>query len=67
MIYVLSGTVTLREDDTATDLAEGEAATRPAGHPAHHRLENRGSDDVTDLVIGTRAPRAIRSTSPTTT
>ena len=54
-VYVVSGELTLVEDDGATPLRAGEAAAFPAGAPLAHRLENRGEADATYLVVGTRA------------
>jgi uncharacterized cupin superfamily protein len=56
-VYVLSGELTLVEDDGDMPLRSGEAAAWPAGLPVAHRLENRGAADATYLVVGTRAAR----------
>lgn len=58
-IYVLDGTVTLRDDDGMHDLTSGDAAAWPAGLPIGHRLDNRSDAPVRYLVIGTRAERDI--------
>jgi uncharacterized cupin superfamily protein len=55
-VYVLSGTVTLVEDDGPRDLSPGDCACWPAGVANAHRLENRGRAPVLYLVIGTRLP-----------
>ena len=54
-VYVLSGTVTLREGDTLTEMEPGMAATFKAGVPVGHYLENRTDEPVTYLVVGTRS------------
>ena len=54
-VYVVSGELTLVEDDGATPLRAGEAAGWKAGVPNAHRLENRGTADASYLVVGTRA------------
>ena len=55
MIYVLSGTVTLIEGDTTTDLVHGDAATFKAGVATGHHLENRTQAPCRYLVVGTRS------------
>ncbi len=55
MIHVLSGTVTLIEGDTETDLIQGDTATFKAGVPTGHHLENRTQAPCRYLVIGTRS------------
>ncbi|WP_299698933.1 cupin domain-containing protein [uncultured Tateyamaria sp.] len=64
MILMLSGTVTLIEDDTETTLTEGDAATWTAGTPVGHNLRNDSRADARYVVIGTRAPQD-RVTYPT--
>jgi len=56
MIYVLDGEVTLHEGDVVSSLHPGDAATFKAGIAAGHCLENKSSENVRLLVIGTRAP-----------
>jgi uncharacterized cupin superfamily protein len=57
-VYVLSGTVTLREGDarsqTETPMFAGDAATFKAGHPLGHCLVNMSDAPATYLVVGTR-------------
>jgi uncharacterized cupin superfamily protein len=57
-VYVLSGTVTLREGDAnkQTDalLYPGDAATFKAGHPLGHCLVNLSDEPATYLIVGTR-------------
>ncbi|WP_137132038.1 cupin domain-containing protein [Rhizobium sp. FY34] len=55
-VYMLAGTVTLLEGDSATDMQPGDAATFKAGIAVGHCLENRSGSDATYLVVGTRSP-----------
>ena len=55
MVYMLTGTATLIEGDSETDLNPGDAATFKAGVPAGHCLENRSDAPTSYLVIGTRS------------
>lgn len=54
-IYVLDGTVTLRDDDGMHDLAPGDAAAWPHGCPNAHHLTNRGDTPCRYIIIGSRA------------
>lgn len=54
-IFVVSGTVTLNEGETLTDMRPGDAATFKAGVAVGHRLENRSEEPATYLVVGTRS------------
>ena len=53
--YVLSGTLTLVEDDGESLLGPGDAAAFPAGNPVGHTLENRSDGPAVFLMVGTRA------------
>ena len=53
--YVLSGTLTLVEDDGEETLGPGDAAVFPAGNPVGHTLENRSDAPAVFLMVGTRA------------
>jgi uncharacterized cupin superfamily protein len=53
-VMVLSGELTLDEDDGATLLRAGDCAGFAAGRPVGHRLINRSEADATFLEIGTR-------------
>lgn len=55
MAYVLSGEVTLVEDDGETMLRPGDAATWRAGSPVGHCLTNRSDAPASYLIVGTRA------------
>lgn len=54
-IYVLSGTVTLRDDSGMTDLFPGDAACWQHGQPNGHHLTNRGDVPARWLIVGSRA------------
>jgi uncharacterized cupin superfamily protein len=54
-MYVLSGEVTLVEDDGPVTLRAGDAAGWAAGSPVGHHLQNRTDQDATYLIFGTRA------------
>lgn len=54
MVFVLSGTLTLIDDDGETEVGPGEAAGFPAGVPNAHHFVNRGTEVVTLLEMGTR-------------
>jgi uncharacterized cupin superfamily protein len=58
-VYILDGEVTLVTDAGEELLGAGMAATFPAGEPNGHQLVNRGTEPVTYLEIGTRAPEDI--------
>lgn len=51
--YIISGEVVLIED-TEQLLKAGDCAGWVAGQPIAHCLENRSSEDVTILIVGTR-------------
>lgn len=59
MVFVLSGRLTLVEDDGEADLGPGEAAAFPAGTGNGHHLLNRGTATATYLEIGTRPSRDV--------
>ncbi len=54
-IYVLTGELTLIDDDGETPLGAGEAAGFKAGVPNGHHLVNQSSEPAVYLEIGTRA------------
>ena len=54
MVYVLSGTLTLIDDDGETEIGAGEAAGFPGGSPNAHHFVNRGAEEVVLLEMGTR-------------
>jgi uncharacterized cupin superfamily protein len=53
-LYVLDGTVTVRDDDGMHDLAPGDAACWPNGCPNAHHLTNRGDRPCQYLIVGSR-------------
>ena len=64
-VYIISGAVTLVEDDGETALQAGEAAAFPAGNANGHHLVNRSSADVVFLEVGTRQREdAVTYTDP---
>lgn len=52
--YILAGEVVLIEE-TETVLKAGDCIGWAAGNPTAHCLENRSSDDVVYLIVGTRS------------
>ena len=57
MVFILSGEVTLIENDTETRLTPGDAACWQAGQDHAHCLQNRGDSAARYFVVGTRAPQ----------
>ena len=55
VIYLLSGTATLRDDAGMTDLFPGDAVCWRQGDPNAHHLTNRGDVPARWLIIGSRA------------
>lgn len=53
-LYVLSGEVTVTENDGAHVLHIGDAACWPAGTPNAHHVSNQSSEPCTYLIVGTR-------------
>jgi len=53
-LYMLSGEVTLIEDDAEYILRPGDAATWKAGVPNGHHLHNRSGATATYLLVGSR-------------
>lgn len=53
-LYVLSGTVTVWEDDGPHDLGPGACACWPKGVANAHCLENRSAEPVQYFIAGTR-------------
>lgn len=54
LLYVISGEVTVVENDGPHLLRPGDAACWPAGVPNAHTVENRSSAPCAYLIIGTR-------------
>jgi uncharacterized cupin superfamily protein len=58
-IYVLDGTVTLRDDDGMQDLTSGDAVSWRHGDPNAHHLTNRSDRPCRYLIAGSRVARDI--------
>ena len=52
-VYILSGTGTLVEGDAEFEVGPGTAIAFPKGKAVGHHIENRGSEDLRFLAIGT--------------
>ena len=59
MVFVLSGSLTLIDDDGETLIGPGEAVGFPGGVANAHQFVNRGTETATLLEMGTR-PREDR-------
>jgi uncharacterized cupin superfamily protein len=55
-VYVLSGKLTLIDDNGEHTLEEGSFAGFPAGCPNAHHLENRSQEPASFIVVGSRKP-----------
>ena len=53
-LYVVSGKVTVVEDDGPHVLEPGDAACWPAGVPNAHHVMNQSTDPCSYLIVGTR-------------
>ena len=53
-LYVLSGEVTVTENDGAHTLHAGDAACWPAGVPNAHHVSNQSAAPCSYLIVGTR-------------
>lgn len=58
LVYIMSGTPTLIDDQGETVLQPGDFTTHRAGVANGHHMINRTDTEVTFLVIGTRHPEA---------
>ena len=56
LVYVLSGSPTLIDDDGEHVLSPGDVTAHPAGEPNGHHMVNRTGMDVVYLVVGSRMP-----------
>ena len=54
MIYVLRGTLTLRDDAGMQDLRPGDAVAWPYGVANGHHLTNRGTEPCDYVIVGSR-------------
>ena len=57
-VYVLTGKLTLVDDNGAHTLGEGSFAGFPAGCPNAHHLQNRSEEPASFIVVGSRRPGA---------
>jgi uncharacterized cupin superfamily protein len=57
-VYVLSGELTLVDDNGEHALTEGSFAGFPAGCPNAHHLQNRSEWPASFIVVGSRKPGA---------
>lgn len=55
-VYVLSGALTLIDDNGEHTLAAGDFAGFPAGRANAHHLANKSQGPATYIVVGTRKP-----------
>jgi uncharacterized cupin superfamily protein len=59
LLYVLEGTVTLRDDDGMHDLSADDAAAWPHGCPNAHHLTNCSDRPCRYVIVGSRAGNDI--------
>jgi uncharacterized cupin superfamily protein len=59
MLYVLSGEVTVTENDTDHVLRAGDAACWPAGVAVAHTVSNRSTEPCSYFVVGTRSSKDV--------
>lgn len=64
LVYMLSGSAMLVEDDGETALNPGDVAVFPKGVANGHHLVNRSGTDATFLAIGTDRPDDDRCVYP---
>ncbi len=55
-VYVLSGKLTLVDDNGEHALEEGSFVGFPAGCPNAHHLQNRSQEPASFIVVGSRKP-----------
>lgn len=55
-VYILTGSPSLIDDNGVTILSPGDSCAHPANDGNGHHLINETEQDVTFLVVGTRAP-----------
>lgn len=58
-LYVLSGEVTVTENDGAHTLRAGDSACWPAGQPNAHHVSNQSSEPCSYLIVGTRVTHDV--------
>ncbi len=59
MLYVLSGELTVIENDVAQVLVAGDAACWPAGVAVAHTVANRSASPCSYVVVGTRSTQDV--------
>jgi uncharacterized cupin superfamily protein len=59
MLYVLSGEVTVTENDVDHVLHAGDAACWPAGVAVAHTVSNRSNESCSYFVVGTRSKKDV--------
>ena len=57
LVYIMSGTPTLIDDNGEQLLTPGDFTAHPAGQANGHHMINRTDEDVVFLIIGARNPR----------
>ena len=58
LVYIISGNPTLMDDYGAQSLSPGDITAHPRGDGNGHHMKNETDENVTFLVIGTRAPES---------
>ena len=56
LLFVVSGEVTVTEEDGHHTLQAGDSACWPAGVPNGHTVSNRSNAPCSYLIVGTRGP-----------
>src|SRR5207248_9788993 len=59
LVYVLSGELTVIEDDGAHALHPGDAACWPAGKPNAHYVANHSDAPCSYVIVGTRVTHDV--------
>lgn len=59
LLYVVSGEVTVIEDDGPHTLHPGDSAVWPAGVPNAHHVLNQASEPCSYLIVGTRLTQDV--------
>jgi len=55
LVYIISGHPTFIDNDGPQQLAPGDVTTHPAGDNNGHHMMNETDEDVSFMVVGTRA------------
>jgi uncharacterized cupin superfamily protein len=59
LLYVLTGEVTVTENDGPHTLYPGDSASWPAGVPNAHHVTNQSNEPCSYLIVGTRLTRDV--------